>query len=263
MLQSDAGNNRTGVDDAETSLFLGQGKMIPGTPSAQQSLSQALLEPTMPSSSVKRRGRPRGWTDSRIALMLTFLERHFTEFQTGSYINFYANLATHLGDEVDHAEVREKLEKMVKKYETDKRRGDYGWKWFRRMNEIFKGPSVPDDLLLSDGDSETEFEDEIFGKKTRIDGLPVTEITSFGELQAHYAKMRARFQRVKHKSEHRMREMEKQLHKLQDQIDMMRSQAVEFFDRIEKEFDLADSVLKEKTTLTAETDLGNDDLALN
>lgn len=99
--------------------------------------------------SIKRRGRPRGWTDVRIHCMLAYLKEHFTQFQTGHYLDFYHGLAAHLGDDLDHQEVREKLEKMVKHYENDKRRDAYDWKWYPKLNEIFKGPPLPKNIYYA------------------------------------------------------------------------------------------------------------------
>ena len=127
------GGGNAGGADNETRTSSAAG-MIPQTPQ-RDSISQ--------SESAKRRGRPRGWTDIRIHGMLGYLKQHYPQFQTGHYLDFYHGLAAHLGDDLDHGEVREKLEKMVKHYESDKRRGTYDWKWYGKLNEIFRGPPIP------------------------------------------------------------------------------------------------------------------------
>jgi len=107
--------------------------------------SEAATAPgTGGSAGGKRRGRPRGWTDARIHQMLAYLERNLSAYRSVPVTEFYSGLCMALGYDLGEcAEIQEKCEKMVKKFDNDTRRGDISWKWYGRMNQVFGGPALP------------------------------------------------------------------------------------------------------------------------
>lgn len=108
-----------------------------------QSRRESLGGESLGTSSAKRRGRPRGWTDARIHQILTYLERNMVAYKTMSATEFYTGLCMTLGYDLSECqEIQDKCEKMVKKYENDTRRADVSWKWYARMNQVFGGPPL-------------------------------------------------------------------------------------------------------------------------
>ena len=233
-----------------------------GTTPLQQSVYD--LGTPMTNDSVKRRGRPRGWTDARIRLMLAYLEENFAQFQTGKCGEFYTQLAIHLGDEVDQAEVREKLEKMVKQFDLSKRRQDHSWKWYRKMNQIFRGagglsggpPGVDDsdslDCSLTDSD---DFDIGGGVNGGGFDKLPKLEDGngeggvhddengggvhgedgSAGDLSVRYVRLRQKYAKLHYKYAHRYRDLETQLKKALVECERLRSRSEMQLNKLERD----------------------------
>lgn len=192
--------------------------------------------------SVKRRGRPRGWTDARIRLMLSYLEENFSQFQTGKCVEFYNNLAIHLGDEVDQLEVREKLEKMVKQYEMSKRRQDNSWKWYRKMNQIFRGTtgstgggSLGDeddslDCSLSESD-----EYDVLEKLPKLEDGTGEDEENGDDDSTKFMRLKQKYSKLHLKYSHRYREAEIQLKKALSEVERLRGKSEALFSKLERD----------------------------
>lgn len=185
-------------------------------------------------SSAKRRGRPRGWTDARVRQMLSFLEANYNLFKNDAD-HFYANLAASLGEDVDDAEAREKLEKMLNHYENARRRNDYNWKWFRALNQVLKNPPIPDEAYGSASrypeDTESLAEDDDDGmmeggeKRVKSSSIPADPeaLARMGTAGIHamVTELRNKHHRNKAKFDSRYRILEKNMMKqLEDLRDL-------------------------------------------
>ncbi|CAG8822827.1 12104_t:CDS:2, partial [Gigaspora margarita] len=79
------------------------------------------------------------WSDSAIKLLLAHLSENFSYYRKNKE-KFYANAALHIGGK-STAQVRGKLQKLVKKYSEESKektgKGTSKWSYYSLMNEIF------------------------------------------------------------------------------------------------------------------------------
>lgn len=206
-------------------------------------------------STGKRRGRPRGWTDARIHAILSYLERNMLAYRTHPADDFYANLCMALNYDLNDAEeIRDKLEKMVKKYESDTRRGDGSWKWYARLNQVFDGPPMPvfqlgrpldDDAASSSIDSADE-EESLDPEKKRVRGED-----PFADRLEH-EKLLLKLKKLKSKTEMRHREWEATMQKQAVTFEEMKAKTNAAIVRLEKSIVNAGYLLDQSEILGGE-----------
>lgn len=195
------------------------------------------------SSAAKRRGRPRGWTDARIHNMLTYLERNMAAWKGGNLVEFYSDLCTYLQlDPSEAMDIHEKCEKMIKKYESDRRRGDASWKWFARLNQVFDGPAItgynlvagrhPDDDAAS---SSMDSSDEDNGE-AELDSLLIKKPRGEDPFQdrLEHEKLLLKLKRLKSKTEMRHRDFEAAAAKQMAAFDELKGKTTHAIARLEK-----------------------------
>lgn len=201
-------------------------------------------------SSAKRRGRPRGWTDARIHTMLTYLERNMALWKEGNLYEFYGDLCSYLGlDPSEAVDIQEKCEKMIKKYESDRRRGDASWKWFGRLNQVFDGPAIPtypsmhrvdDDAASSSLDSLDE-EEETGEKKVGL----------FHDRLQHETLL-LKLKRLKSKTEMRSRDFEAAAEKQRAAFEELKAKTANAIARLEKSIINAGYLLDQSEEMMAQ-----------
>jgi hypothetical protein len=200
-------------------------------------------------SSAKRRGRPRGWTDARIHTMLTYLERNMALWKEGNLYEFYGDLCSYLGlDPSEAVDIQEKCEKMIKKYESDRRRGDASWKWFGRLNQVFDGPAIPtypsmhrvdDDAASSSLDSLDE-DDETGEKKSPFHD------------RLEHEKLLLKLKRLKSKTEMRCRDFEAAAEKQRAAFEELKAKTAHAIARLEKSIINAGYLLDQSEEMMAQ-----------
>lgn len=192
-------------------------------------------------SATKRRGRPKGWTDAKIHAMLNYLERNMAAYKSTPHIEFYTSLCANLGfDMTEVAEIQDKAEKMVKKYENDTRRGDSSWKWYSRLNSVFGGPPIYGGAGMSrhhaDDDAasssmESEDDDELLAggePKKRVRG----EDPFLDRLE--HEKLLLKLKKLKSKTEMRHREWEAAAQKQAQAFEELKAKTASSIARLEK-----------------------------
>lgn len=194
--------------------------------------------------SAKRRGRPRGWTDARIHQMLTYLERNMSSYRSQPATEFYTGLCISLGyDLSEAAEIQEKCDKMVKKFENDTRRGDISWKWYGRLNQVFGGPALApygglavrpldDDAASSSLESGCEE-----GEESGEGGEPLRR-RARGEDpfqdRLEHEKLLLKLKKLKSKTEMRQRDWEAAMDKQRNAFEELKTKTASAIGRLEK-----------------------------
>lgn len=199
---------------------------------------------TAPSTG-KRRGRPRGWTDARIHQILTYLERNMHAFKTVSPSEFYTSLCVNIGFDIsESAEIQEKCDKMIKKYDNDTRRGDASWKWYARMNQVFGGPPLAGFAGLArglaDDDAASSSLDSDEAEEETVEGDAEGEIRKRvrGEDPFHdrfeHEKLLLKLKKLKSKTEMRHRDWENAMEKQAAAFEELKTKTASAIARLEK-----------------------------
>lgn len=222
------------------------------TPAGLSRSASHLMMESVGSSAAKRRGRPRGWTDARIHSMLTYLERNMALWKEGNLYEFYGDLCNFLGlDPSEAVDIQEKCEKMIKKYESDRRRGDASWKWFGRLNQVFDGPAIPtypsmhrshdDDAASSSLDSLDE-----------DDGLMIEGAEKKFQERVTHETLLLKLKRLKSKTEMRCRDFEAAAEKQRNAFEELKAKTVNAIARLEKSIINAGYLLDQSEEMMAQ-----------
>lgn len=218
------------------------GKKQTPVASRRDSLAGSESTPGQGGGSAKRRGRPRGWTDARIHQMLAYLERNMVAYRSMPAAEFYAGLCMSLGyDMSEAAEIQDKCDKMIKKFENDTRRGDISWKWYARLNQVFGGPALAPYAgfggRLMDDDAASSSLDSAEEDETGEGGEPLRR-RARGEDQYQdrlvHEKLLLKLKKLKSKTEMRHRDWEAAMEKQRAAYEELKNKTAASIARLEK-----------------------------